>query len=148
MSYLKGVVTGFSVAACAAMLIANIGSGNATFTSIDVERINLREPDGTLRMVLSNRAAFPGLIHKGKERPHPGRTHAAGLLFFNDQGTADLRPLAESRFREGLGRSGPDVVQAPPAKPARGAKTEWQDGPERPPERPRRYPTCARCSSL
>jgi hypothetical protein len=87
MSYLKGVVTGFSLAACAAMLIANTASRNAKFKSIDVERINVREPDGTLRMVVSNRAAFPGLVHKGKERPHPGRTHAAGMLFFNDEGT-------------------------------------------------------------
>jgi hypothetical protein len=29
---------------------------------IDVQRINVIEPDGTLRMVISNQAAFPGLI--------------------------------------------------------------------------------------
>lgn len=87
MSYIKGILTGFSLAACGIMLIANSKSQNASFKSIDVERINIREPDGTLRMVLSNRAAFPGLIHKGTERPHPGRTHAAGMLFFNDEGT-------------------------------------------------------------
>jgi hypothetical protein len=87
MSYLKGIVTGMSVAACAVMLVANTASQNASFKSIDVERINIREPDGTLRMVVSNRSAFPGMIHKGKEQPHPGRTHAAGMLFFNDEGT-------------------------------------------------------------
>jgi hypothetical protein len=54
---------------------------------IDVERINVVEPDGTLRMVISNKTAFPGIIVKGKEYPHPGRQDAAGMLFYNDEGT-------------------------------------------------------------
>lgn len=57
------------------------------FKTIDVERINVREPDGTLRMVISNRTNFPGTIVRGKELPHAGRTQAAGMLFFNDEAT-------------------------------------------------------------
>ncbi len=56
------------------------------FSEIDVERINVVEPDGTLRMVISNKANFPGIIIKGKEDPHPTRK-TAGMLFFNDEGT-------------------------------------------------------------
>jgi len=56
------------------------------FSEIDVERINVIEPDGTLRMVISNKASFPGIIIKGKETPHPNRK-TAGMLFFNDEGT-------------------------------------------------------------
>lgn len=56
------------------------------FGEIDVERINVIEPDGTLRMVISNKAAFPGIIIQGKETPHPNRK-TAGMLFFNDEGT-------------------------------------------------------------
>lgn len=56
------------------------------FGEIDVERINIVEPDGTLRMVISNKASFPGIIIKGKEIPHPDRK-TAGMLFFNDEGT-------------------------------------------------------------
>jgi hypothetical protein len=56
------------------------------YDEIDVQRINLVEPDGTLRMVISNKAAFPGIIIKGKETPHPNRK-TAGMLFFNDEGT-------------------------------------------------------------
>ena len=56
------------------------------FGEIDVERINIVEPDGTLRMVISNKASFPGIIIKGKETPHPDRK-TAGMLFFNDEGT-------------------------------------------------------------
>lgn len=53
---------------------------------LDVQRINVVEPDGTLRMVISSKSAFPGLIIKGKEYPHPSR-RTAGILFFNDEGT-------------------------------------------------------------
>lgn len=54
--------------------------------AIDVQRINIVEPDGTLRMVISNKAAFPGAIIKGKEYPHEDRK-TAGIVFFNEEGT-------------------------------------------------------------
>jgi hypothetical protein len=57
----------------------------ASFDEIDVKRINLIEPDGTVRLILSDKAHFPGLIVKGKEYPHDRQT--AGILFFNDEGT-------------------------------------------------------------
>ena len=55
------------------------------FDVIDVQRINVREPDGTLRMTISNKAQFPGLIIKGEEIPH--ERGDAGVIFFNDEGT-------------------------------------------------------------
>lgn len=58
---------------------------NAPFGTIDVQRINVVEPDGTLRMVISDRAHFPGAIVQGKE--YPFDRHTAGLLFFNDEGS-------------------------------------------------------------
>jgi hypothetical protein len=57
------------------------------FDTLEVQRINLREKDGTLRMVLSNRAEFPGIIWRNQDHPHPNRSNAAGMLFFNDEGT-------------------------------------------------------------
>jgi hypothetical protein len=59
-----------------------------SFDEIDVHRINVREPDGTLRLVISNRQSFPGAIIKGKEYPHEDRK-TAGVLFFDDEGTED-----------------------------------------------------------
>ena len=56
------------------------------FDEITVHRINVVEPDGTLRMTISSKANFPGIIIKGKETPHPTRS-SAGMLFFNDEGT-------------------------------------------------------------
>jgi hypothetical protein len=56
------------------------------FDAIDVHRINVREPDGTLRMVISNHARLPGVIVRGKENPPVDRPYA-GMLFYNDEGT-------------------------------------------------------------
>lgn len=54
------------------------------FDTIDVQRINVREPDGTLRMVISSRDRFPGAIFGDREYPHP--RDAAGMVFYNDEG--------------------------------------------------------------
>ena len=56
------------------------------FTEIDVERINVVEKDGKLRMVISNRERSIGPIYKGKPFGYPGGTRP-GIIFFNDEGT-------------------------------------------------------------
>jgi hypothetical protein len=58
----------------------------SSFEEIDVQRINLVEPDGTLRMIISDKALWPGIYLKGKEHPHPNRK-TAGMLFLNEEGT-------------------------------------------------------------
>lgn len=62
------------------------GPQKARFTEIDVERINIIEPDGSYRMVLSNRPRSIGPIYKGKPFGYPGGTRP-GIIFFNDEGT-------------------------------------------------------------
>lgn len=62
------------------------GIGPARFTEIEVERINVREPDGTLRLVISNQTSFPEIPYRGREIPHPNRDNA-GMLFMNEEGT-------------------------------------------------------------
>lgn len=68
------------------MMSATNGRRKEKLDEIDVQRINIVEPDGMLRMVISNKAAFPGAIIKGKEYPHEDRK-TAGILFFNEEGT-------------------------------------------------------------
>lgn len=58
-----------------------------TFGTITARRINIVEPDGTVRLTISNRADFPGAWNRGKEYPRPDRREAAGMLFMNDEGT-------------------------------------------------------------
>jgi hypothetical protein len=66
--------------------------GHATqkrrFSEIDVERINVVEKDGKLRLTISNSARLPDPIIGGKSYPLRGGTGAgsAGLIFFNDEG--------------------------------------------------------------
>lgn len=60
---------------------------NASFDTITVRRINIVEPDGTPRLIISDKAEFPGEPFKGKEMPRPDRNDSAGMLFMNDEGT-------------------------------------------------------------
>lgn len=77
---------GLLAVALALVFVAGAGPREHVFDEITVERINVVEPDGTPRMVLSSRARFPGLVLNRKEYPHPNRT-TAGMLFFNDEGS-------------------------------------------------------------
>jgi hypothetical protein len=63
-------------------------SQKARFTEIDVERVNIVEPDGKLRLTLSNSHRLPDPVIGGKAYPLRGGTGAgsAGLVFFNDEG--------------------------------------------------------------
>jgi len=68
------------------MVLSGFAIHNKTkFREIDVQHVNVVEPDGTLRMIISNHAKLPGIIVRGKEerfdRPQ------AGLLFYNDVGS-------------------------------------------------------------
>lgn len=79
----SGVLT---VVFAVSMLAGFSKSPAATFDEINVHRINVREPDGTLRMVISDSAKLPGVIVKGKEQPKVDRPQA-GMIFFNDEGS-------------------------------------------------------------
>jgi hypothetical protein len=56
------------------------------FDEITGQRVNVVEPDGTLRMVISNHARLPGVIVQGRERPPVDRPQA-GMIFYNDEGS-------------------------------------------------------------
>ncbi|MDH5824509.1 hypothetical protein QFW77_16160 [Luteimonas sp. RD2P54] len=84
----SGVLT---LGVIAALLTGFTGSdGSPRFDTITVQRINIVEPDGTLRMVLSNTRHFPGIIIKGHEYPDftdRKASDTAGALFFDAEGT-------------------------------------------------------------
>lgn len=61
--------------------------GKLTLDELDVRRINVVEPDGKPRLILTSRARLPGAYVRGTEYPHPGRDVGGGLVFFNDDGT-------------------------------------------------------------
>jgi len=84
---LKGYAL-FSTAVIAVLVLAAFRQPlqKTRFGEIDVERINVIEPDGRLRMVLSNRPRSPGPIYKGKPFGYKGGGRP-GMIFFNDEGT-------------------------------------------------------------
>ena len=64
---------------------------NPHFGIITARRINIIEPDGTVRLTVSNRADFPGSwIHK-QESPRPDRRDAAGMLFMTPNAASGRR---------------------------------------------------------
>ena len=84
----------YAVASSALLVILTLGAfrqqvpqgQKGRFTELDVERINIVEPDGKLRMVLSNRPRSIGPIYKGKPFGYEGGGRP-GIIFFNDEGT-------------------------------------------------------------
>ena len=78
-----------SIAAGALTLTAyRQGAQKTRFAEIDVERINVLEKDGKLRLTISNSTRVPDPIIGGKSYPLRGGTGAgsAGMIFFNDEG--------------------------------------------------------------
>lgn len=59
---------------------------HAKFDVIDVERLNVVEPDGKYRLVLSNRPRSIGPIYMGKPFGYEGGGRP-GMIWFNDEGT-------------------------------------------------------------
>jgi hypothetical protein len=62
-------------------------AGNKKFEEIDVERINIVERDGKLRMVISNKERqHPGIVNGKTIEREGGKRGTPGLLFFNEKG--------------------------------------------------------------
>jgi hypothetical protein len=74
-------------------------SSKTRFAEIDVERINIVEPDGKLRLVISNRPRSIGPIYQGRPFGYPGGGRP-GLIFFNDEGTENGGLTFTGRRRE------------------------------------------------
>ncbi len=79
-----------STAAFAILALSAFQKPNAAkktkFEEIDVERINVVEKDGKLRLVISNRDRSPGPIAYGKPFGYAGGSRP-GMIFFNDEGS-------------------------------------------------------------
>lgn len=94
--------------ACAGLFLSAFsfqGDRRKRFEEIDVERINVVEKDGKLRLVISNRERqHPGVVD-GKVMPRPnGRP--PGLIFFNHRGDeAGGLILTRMAARDTLSRS-------------------------------------------
>lgn len=75
----------YSIAATLFLIFVFLKSERSTtvFDQIQAQQIRIVEPDGTLRMIISNSKKLPGVIVKGKEVEKIDRPQA-GMLFYND----------------------------------------------------------------
>jgi hypothetical protein len=74
------------------------------FDEIDVERINVIEKDGRLRLVIANSARQAVTVVDGKPIL-PNRTRDAGLIFFNDEGDENGGMTWSGRRENGAARA-------------------------------------------
>jgi hypothetical protein len=58
---------------------------SAAFDTLNVQRLNIVDPDGTLRLIIANRARLPGAIIRGKTYPR-SIDNAAGMVFLDTRG--------------------------------------------------------------
>lgn len=72
-----------------AILATAAADRNGSFQEIEAERIRIVGPDGKLALAIGHAGGLPGPMMNGRQFPQEvsgGRTRAAGMIFFNDQG--------------------------------------------------------------
>jgi len=88
--YSASVTTAFAVMVCLSSSRPAHGlSKTVDFDRIRVHRIDVVEPDGTPRLIISDRTEYPGSFFHGQEIERADRRDSAGMLFINNEGTED-----------------------------------------------------------
>lgn len=91
----------------AALAVSGFQNTKQKFREIDVERINVVEPDGKLRMVIANKEREPDPVINGKTFSGARKgAKSAGIIFFNDEGD-ECGGLA---FHGAAGRAGGSLM--------------------------------------
>lgn len=81
-----GMLACFALLAFLAVSPVTRAQSPARFTELTVERLNIVESDGRVRMVLANGARQADTVVQGVVLA-PGRQRPAGMIFFNEEGT-------------------------------------------------------------
>ena len=71
------------------------------FEEIDVERINIVEADGQVRLVISNRARSPDVMEHGEPLGVHGGNRP-GMIFYNDEGTENGGLIFSGKMVDGV----------------------------------------------
>jgi hypothetical protein len=79
--------TALATLACLIVALCGFAAQNrkTTFEEIDVERLNIVESNGRIRLVIANKERLPGPIIGGKTYERVG-LKSPGILFYNDKG--------------------------------------------------------------
>lgn len=107
-TFLAGCTTMAAALSAVFLMTAAKDNTRASFDEITVGRINIVEPDGQKRLIISNRAQFPGAFEQGKEIARPDRRDFAGMLFLDEEGNENGgfiqkgKMNADGKIRAGL----------------------------------------------
>lgn len=79
--------SGFSTVTCLVLILSAFTVQNRTvrFGEIDVERLNIIESTGQVKLVIANKERYPGPVVGGKTYERVG-LKGAGIVFYNDKG--------------------------------------------------------------
>ena len=114
MRRMKRALLGFgAVALAGALVAATAPAQDAKFRTITAERINIAEPDGIYRVVLTNEARTPGPMLEAREGAKEGTRNFpfGGIILYNRQG------LEQGGYgtgaKDGLGSMGVSILDWP-----------------------------------
>lgn len=87
----QGFSLALGITLAAVLVSAGLRTPTATgdrlhFAEIDVERINVVEADGTVKLVIANRERAPDQIFSGQSQPRAPNNKSPGITFFDDAG--------------------------------------------------------------
>src|SRR5260370_15688703 len=81
------IYTGVLTIALVVLLVSGFQTRRQKFQELDVERLNIVEADGKLRMTISNKERVPDPIVNGRTFVGARKgSKSAGIIFFNDRG--------------------------------------------------------------
>ena len=83
---LRAYAAGVTIALISILLMAFSNKQHTRFAEIDVERINIVEKDGRVRLVISNKDRSPPPIERGVPFGYAGGNRP-GMIFYNEEGT-------------------------------------------------------------
>ncbi|HJQ11091.1 MAG TPA: hypothetical protein VJ840_08670 [Gemmatimonadaceae bacterium] len=85
-SVLRAYAVSVTIALGSVLVMAFNQNQHTRFTEIDVERINIIEKDGRVRLVISNKDRSPPPIERGVPFGYAGGNRP-GMIFYNEEGT-------------------------------------------------------------
>ncbi len=100
-----GAYAAVATLAVAWLALGGVAPDPGRFKTIDVERINIREPDGTLRLAIASHARMPGIVIGKTEYPHPNRPDA-GMIFYNNEGAENGGLVFDGGLKDGKPTNG------------------------------------------
>jgi hypothetical protein len=80
------------------------------FEEIDVERINVVEKDGKLKLVISNKDRFPDPVIDGKSYPLRQGGKTGGMIFYNEKGDEYGGLSFSGQEKDGARRAGAGLL--------------------------------------